>query len=325
MLALRIVVFTAGVALTGWTLMSAIKTVILPRSVQSHLNRIVMRPLGRVMRTVARMRPSFAWRDRVMALYGPFAMLLLVFTWLVLVTIGFMGLFWSIEQLGWADAFHKSGSSLLTLGFAPIEGTFLRAMSFVEATLGLGLLALLITYLPTLYASFQRRERQVALLEVRAGTPASALVMLIRTHRIGWLDRLGDLFVDWEGWFADVEESHTTFPILSFLRSPQADRHWVVAAGTVLDAAALTRRRTVTGWWRPGRFSMRPLSPPRPWISPLSRRLNSQFGPGSWRSGVSPTSSGSHTTPIPGRAIRSASPDPNSTRRVTSWHQPGYR
>jgi len=235
MLALRIVVFTAGVALTGWTLMSAIKTVILPRSVQSHLNRIVMRPLGRVMRTVARMRPSFAWRDRVMALYGPFAMLLLVFTWLVLVTIGFMGLFWSIEQLGWADAFHKSGSSLLTLGFAPIEGTFLRAMSFVEATLGLGLLALLITYLPTLYASFQRRERQVALLEVRAGTPASALVMLIRTHRIGWLDRLGDLFVDWEGWFADVEESHTTFPIL-----PQADRHWVVAAGTVLDAAALT-------------------------------------------------------------------------------------
>jgi len=272
MLALRIVVFTAGVALTGWTLMSAIKTVILPRSVQSHLNRIVMRPLGRVMRTVARMRPSFAWRDRVMALYGPFAMLLLVFTWLVLVTIGFMGLFWSIEQLGWADAFHKSGSSLLTLGFAPIEGTFLRAMSFVEATLGLGLLALLITYLPTLYASFQRRERQVALLEVRAGTPASALVMLIRTHRIGW-----------------------------------------------------PRRRTVTGWWRPGRFSMRPLSPPRPWISPLSRRLNSQFGPGSWRSGVSPTSSGSHTTPIPGRAIRSASPDPNSTRRVTSWHQPGYR
>jgi len=240
MLAVRIAVLAAGLVLTGWTLLSAVKTVILPRSVQSSLNRLVMRPLNRVMRTVARMRPSFAWRDSVMALFGPFAMLMLVFIWLVLVVVGFMGVFWSIEQMGWADAFHKSGSSMLTLGFAPIEGTLLQALSFLEAILGLGLLALLITYLPTLHASFQRREHQVALLEVRAGTPASALVMLTRTWRIGWLDRLGDLFEKWEAWFADVEESHTSFPILSFFRSPQPDRHWVVAAGTVLDAAALT-------------------------------------------------------------------------------------
>jgi hypothetical protein len=240
MLALRIAVFAAGVLLTGWTLLSAVTTVILPRSVQSSLNLIVMRPLGRAMRTVARMGRTFAWRDRLMAMYGPLAMLTLVLVWLILVGVGFMGMFWAVEQTGWADAFHKSGSSLLTLGFAPIDGSFLRAMSFFEAVLGLGLLALLITYLPTLYASFQRRERQVALLEVRAGTPASSLVMLKRTYAIGWLDRLGDLFDEWEGWFADVEESHTSFPILSFLRSPQPDRHWVVAAGTVLDAASLS-------------------------------------------------------------------------------------
>ena len=220
--------------------MSAVRTVILPRSVQSVLNGIVMKPLSRSMRAIAGLRPAFSWRDGVMAYFGPLAMLALVMMWLVLVATGFMGMFWAVEQLGWTDAFHKSGSSLLTLGFAPIDGTFLRALSFVEATLGLGLLALLITYLPTLYSSFQRRERRVALLEVRAGTPASALVVLIRTHRIGWLDRLGDLFGEWEVWFADVEESHTSFPVLSFLRSPQPDRHWVVAAGTVLDAASLS-------------------------------------------------------------------------------------
>lgn len=240
MLAIRIAVFAAGLALTAWTLMSAVRTVVLPRSVQSVLNSIVMKPLSRAMRAIAGLRPAFSWRDRVMAYFGPLAMLSLVMMWLVLVATGFMGMFWAVEQLGWADAFHKSGSSLLTLGFAPIDGTLLRALSFVEATLGLGLLALLITYLPTLYSSFQRRERQVALLEVRAGTPASALVVLIRTYRIGWLDRLGDLFGEWEVWFADVEESHTSFPVLSFLRSPQPDRHWVVAAGTVLDAASLS-------------------------------------------------------------------------------------
>jgi hypothetical protein len=113
-------------------------------------------------------------------------------------------------------------------------------MAFVEAALGLALLALLITYLPTLYGAFSRRESLVALLEVRAGTPPSALGMLERYHRIGWTDRLSDLWTDWERWFAEVEESHTSYPVLTFFRSPQWDRHWVTAAGTVLDAASLS-------------------------------------------------------------------------------------
>jgi hypothetical protein len=166
-------------------------------------------------------------------------MLVLVAAWLALVTVGFMMVFWAIEQKGWADAFHESGSSLLTLGFKPVEGALLQLLSFVEAALGLGLLALLITYLPTLYGSFQRRERLVALLEVRAGNPPSAVEMLGRFHRIGWTDRLTDVWSDWEEWFADIEESHTSFPMLAFFRSPQPQRHWVTAAGTVMDCAAL--------------------------------------------------------------------------------------
>jgi len=175
-----------------------------------------------------------------MAHFSPFALLSLVAAWLVLTTVGFMALFWAVEQEGWADAFHESGSSLLTLGFAPIEGSALQAVSFVEAALGLALLALLITYLPTLYGSFSRRETRVAMLETRAGTPASAVEMLLRHHRIGLTDRLVDTWADWELWFAEIEETHTSYPALVFLRSPQPDRHWVTAAGTVLDGAALT-------------------------------------------------------------------------------------
>jgi hypothetical protein len=37
--------------------------------------------------------------------------------------------------------------------------------------LGLLLVALLIAYLPTMYAAFSRRETAVKLLEVRAGNP----------------------------------------------------------------------------------------------------------------------------------------------------------
>ncbi|HSM72148.1 MAG TPA: hypothetical protein VK851_11450, partial [Anaerolineales bacterium] len=43
-----------------------------------------------------------------------------------------------------------------------------------------------------------------------------------------------------EAWFADVEESHTTLPALVFFRSPRAENSWITAAGTVLDAAAIT-------------------------------------------------------------------------------------
>ena len=37
----------------------------------------------------------------------------------------------------------------------------------------------------------------------------------------------------------EIEETHTSLPILSFFRSPQPGRSWVTAAGVILDAAAL--------------------------------------------------------------------------------------
>jgi len=236
----RVLVFAAGFVITLWTVVAAVRTVILPRSDQSLLSRIVFRSLRRVFRLVAGPGRSFDWRDRVMAYFGPVGLLALVVVWLSLVTAAFTLMFWAVEQNGWGSAYHESGSSLLTLGFAGVDGALLRTMAFVEAALGLALLALLITYLPTLYGAFSRRETLVALLEVRAGTPPSAVEMLLRFHRIGWTDRLSDVWTDWERWFADVEESHTSYPVLTFFRSPQADRHWVTAAGTVLDAAALT-------------------------------------------------------------------------------------
>ena len=78
------------------------------------------------------------------------------------------------------------------------------------------------------------------LLRVRAGTPPSAAVLLIRYHTIdAAFTRLGDLWRAWEAWFTDVEETHTTFPVLPFFRSPTPQQSWVSAAGALLDSAAL--------------------------------------------------------------------------------------
>jgi hypothetical protein len=99
---------------------------------------------------------------------------------------------------------------------------------------------LMISYLPTIYGAFSRRETLVGMLEVRAGLPPSTAELLTRYSRIGWLDRIDeDVFERWEPWFVDIEESHTSQPSLVFFRSPHPERSWITAAGCVLDTAAI--------------------------------------------------------------------------------------
>ncbi len=112
-------------------------------------------------------------------------------------------------------------------------------LAFSEATIGLMLVALLIAYLPTIYAAFSRREALVSLLEVRAGDPPSALEMILRYYRIHGLDRLSEEWQQWERWFADIQESHTSLAALVFFRSPDPKHSWVTAAGAVLDTASI--------------------------------------------------------------------------------------
>ncbi len=236
---LRFAIYVLGLALVAWTLLSVTRTVVLPRSAQSLLGRMVFRSVSAVFRIIAGERSSFAWRDQVMALLAPIGLLTLIVVWVILVLIGYMGMFWAVQDQGWAEAFFISGSSLLTLGFAGAETFWERLLAFTEATIGLGLVALLISFFPALYSNFQRRERKVGELEVRAGTPPSAVVFVSRHHAIGWLGDMRRVWLDWEGWFLDIQESHTSYPALNFFRSPMPEHHWVTAAGTVLDAAGL--------------------------------------------------------------------------------------
>ena len=52
-------------------------------------------------------------------------------------------------------------------------------------------------------------------------------------------DQLPDLYGGWERWAADVSESHTSYPVLIYFRSPRATRNWLIALLAVMDAAAL--------------------------------------------------------------------------------------
>ncbi len=236
---LTIFLFLAGAVIVLGTFASALQTLILPRGTRDIVTHSAFRAVWLVFGPLLRFTKSYERRDRIMALYAPVTIMLVVVAWLVLVLLGYMLMYYATGVQPWAEAFRLSGSSLFTLGFATVDTVWLHALVFSEAAIGLGLVALLIAYLPTMYNAFSKREEAVNLLEVRAGSPPTAVEWLVRAQENDMLGRISHSLEPWEHWFAEVEESHTSLLPLIFFRSPQPDRSWITAAGAVLDTAAM--------------------------------------------------------------------------------------
>jgi hypothetical protein len=236
----RIIMFAGGAWIVSRTFLSAIRTFVLPRSAPDFISRTVFVVIRYIFEIRRRSLLTFTERDRAMELYTPVSLVLLLVTWLICMQIGYMAMDWSVNIESWYDAFKLSGSSLLTLGFTLIDNLPTMILTFSEATIGLILITILIAYLPTIYSAFERRESAVTLLETRAGSPPSAIRMIARYNRLKRLHELGEIWISWEMWFVDIEESHTSLPALAFLRSPQPHRSWITASGAVLDAASIT-------------------------------------------------------------------------------------
>ncbi len=236
----RVAASLFGILLVAVIIFSVVRTFILPRSSRDPLSSLVFIALRKLFEFRLKFLHSYRERDATMALYAPFALLSILPVWYFIAWIGFAFIFWAIGADGWYTALKQSGSSLFTLGFQSIANLPVLAISGLETVLGLIMVALLISYLPTMYSAFSRRETAVTLLEVRAGDPPSAIEMLLRYYRIHGLQELGTVWHNWETWFADIEESHTSLAALVHFRSPLPNHSWLVAAGTVLDTAALT-------------------------------------------------------------------------------------
>ena len=235
----RVLAGLGGVVLVALTLSAAIRSFVLPRNEVVHLNIWVFRGIRAIFEGAARLANTYGRRDSIMAHYAPVGLVALPVVWLTLISIGYTALFWAVGVGNLKTCYELSGSSLLTLGTAKTYGLWLNMLTYSEATIGLLLLTLLISYLPTIYQAFSRREITVARLELRAGTPASAYVLLSWLNNSGAVDDDDPQWELWEQWFIEIEESHTSLPILTFFRSPQPGRSWVTAGGLILDTANL--------------------------------------------------------------------------------------
>jgi len=234
-----VLVATAGLWLVGAVLLSALRTVVVPRGERAMLSGIVFLSMRKALELPLRNAPP-ARRELLLRRYAPISLVMLAFTWAVLVIIGFTPVHWALGELSWSEALQVSGSSLTTLGFVSADPTPARLVEILEALIGLGLVGLLISFLPAIYGAYSQRELLVAQLASRAGEPPSVATFLIRQQAIRGLDDLGDTWREWEDWFSQVEETHSSYPSLAYFRSGD-QRSWLTAAGTVLDAAAMVQ------------------------------------------------------------------------------------
>jgi Ion channel len=237
-----------GLILIGWVLWDLFQTVVLPRPAPSRvrISRLLTRVAWPTWRWRALRRATSNDRERILGSYAPAVVLAVLIAWMTVMIIGFGLVLYSLRDgiapvpdLG--SAIYFAGTSVITTGFGDVVAThgLARAVAVIAGGLGLGVLALGITYLFSLYASFQRREILVVRLEARAGAPPSG-VALLETYAAPQLrGNLAAFFGEWETWAAEVLDSHVAYPILPYFRSSHDDVSWVSALGAVLDAAAL--------------------------------------------------------------------------------------
>ncbi len=204
--------------------------------------------IGRSMfiaiRTLARRMPEeSSVRERVLSAFAPLLVIVLLATWSLLQITGF-ALIWSvlddiatIESFG--DSWYYSGVVYFTVGFGEIVpgDTIPRAGAIIEAFFGVITVALVIGYLPALYAAYSDRERMLMTLDT-GGTERITPTDLV----MAWAPdadprKIEEQFEKWEQWAAGILETHSTVPLLILFRSHDRRQNWVTALGLLADAA----------------------------------------------------------------------------------------
>jgi hypothetical protein len=241
----RYIAAVVGLLLVVTSARSVIGTVIVPRAVASWLTGRVDWLVNKVFRMATDRISDYHRRDRLLAGQAPALLISQLIVWLLIFFLGYSLMFWPLVHGGITRAFDTADPAVWAIGdTGAVHGALERTILNVAALSALVTVTLQISYLPTLYAAFNRRETEVALLNARAGVPSWGPELLARTHYalgsgVSSIDTLPQLYADWERWAADVTESHTTYLPLVRFRSPRPLSSWVTALLAVLDSAAL--------------------------------------------------------------------------------------
>ncbi len=235
---MRVVAGIAGAVLIALMLSEFFVTFMLPRRVRRdpRIARGLIRLFWRPWRAFAR-RLSQSSEDTFLGLFGPLALLSQLLVW----TVGLIFGFALVEYAAVGGGFGHGllFSSGLFLSAEGVSGsTALHVIALFEAAIAIGVLFIVIGYLPAVYGSFSRREVAVSQLATRAGSPPAAGAILCRAaRRERWRELERDL-QGWEEWAAELMETHLSYPILGYYRSQHVNQNWLAALTAMVDVAA---------------------------------------------------------------------------------------
>jgi len=244
---MRVVAGIAGAALIMLLLSEFFVTFMLPRRVRRdpriarRFNRLLWRPWRAFARGL-----SPATADTMLGLFGPLALLLELAVWVIGLMIGYGLLEWAVAGGSVSDSFLGSSGLFLSAG-STNGSTGLRIVELLEAATGLGVLFIVIGYMPAVYTGFSRREIAVSQLATRGGSPPAAGTLIHRAAgREHWRDLERDL-QGWEEWAAELMETHLSYPLLAFYRSQHVNQNWLAALTAMVDVAAFVKATSADG------------------------------------------------------------------------------
>jgi hypothetical protein len=234
------VLFAVGIAVVLITAASILFTMVLPRAPKGfeRLSVLVNRMVRVSFLAATRFVTDYETKDSLLAPVGPVAVVGQLLYWAGSLIVGF-ALMLEGTTHDFGDAFLQATGAMFTVGSVHLGGIQNPAVDIAAGAGWAVVVALQIAYLPALYGAFNRRESLVAMLESRAGVPAWGPELLARHQLVGIIDALPGFYSDWEGWAADLAESHTTYPVLLLFRSPEPWFSWLVGLLAVLDGAAM--------------------------------------------------------------------------------------
>ena len=244
---LRLACGLIGVILVCVILQDVFEVMLLPRRVQRRVRlvRYYYRWAWRAWTALA--RPGERG-GTFLSHFGALSMVLLFAIWTISLVCGFGMALWAAQApspdhpaSALSEQIYMSGATFFTLGYgdvAPRSG-LARLVAVMEAGLGIGFIAMVISYLPVIHQFFSRREAFVMQMDGRAGSPPTAATLLARHANPADLPGLNDHLGDGERWASELLESHLSYPMLAYYRSQHENQSWVAALGCLLDASAL--------------------------------------------------------------------------------------
>jgi hypothetical protein len=262
--ALDVLAILGGAVLVAITFYDLFQSVVLPRPAVGKLRigTTVVRWGWGLWRWFGTRYSSVPRREAVLSVFAPAMAVGLLAMWAIGMVAGYGLVLWGIrDQLrpvpgNLGTAFYLSAESLFTFGFGDIvpDSGAARAVVLAEAATGLGMIALVISLLFSLFSSVQRREVLVVALDATAGAPPSGLQLLETCGKYEMPQQLEKVFDDWKVWAAEVLESHLAYPILSYFRSTHDGEAWLNSFGAVMDAAVLVLTTVDTPLTGPARL-----------------------------------------------------------------------